>query len=59
MVEALGGWHEDVAALIIKLARKLTSHPGKEADESIKYLFQRRLRIPLMCGNSSLILNRT
>ena len=51
MVEALGGWHEDAAALIIKLARKLTSHPGKEADESIKYLFQRRLRIPLMCGN--------
>jgi hypothetical protein len=30
MVEAMGGWHEDAAALITKLA----NHTGKEADEN-------------------------
>ena len=52
MVEALGGWHEDTAALITRLARQLASHTGKEADEQIKYLFQ-RLRILLMRGNAA------
>ena len=41
VVEALGGWHEDAAALITRLARQLARHTGKEADEQIKYLFQR------------------
>jgi hypothetical protein len=58
VVESLGGWHEDAAALITKLARQLASHTGKEADESIKHLFQ-RLGILLMRGNAALILNRT
>jgi len=58
VVEALGGWHEDAASLITRLARQLASHTGKEADEQIKYLFQ-RLGILLMRGNSALILNRT
>ena len=40
VVEALGGWHEDAAALITRLARQLASHTGKEANEWIKYLFQ-------------------
>jgi hypothetical protein len=30
MVEAMGGWQEDAAALITKLA----NHTGKEADEN-------------------------
>ena len=58
VVEALGGWHEDAAALITRLARQLASHTGKEADEQIKHLFQ-RMGILLMRGNSALILNRT
>jgi hypothetical protein len=53
VVEALGGWHEDAAALI---TRQLASHTGKEADEQIKHLFL-RLGILLMRGNSALILN--
>ena len=58
VVEALGGWHEDAVSLITRLARQLASHTGKEADEQIKYLFQ-RLGILLMHGNSALTLNRT
>ena len=41
VVEALGGWHEDAAALITRLARQLASRTGKEAAEQIKHLFQR------------------
>ena len=58
VVEALGGWHEDAAALITRLARQLASHTGKEVDEQIKHLFQ-RMGILLMRGNSALIINRT
>ena len=58
VVEALGGWHEDAAYVIARLARQLASHTGKEAEEQIKYLFQ-RMGILLMRGNSALILNRT
>jgi hypothetical protein len=58
VVEALGGWHKDAAALITRLARQLASHTGKEADKQIKHMFQ-RLGILLMRGNSALILNRT
>ena len=58
VVEVLGGWHEDAACVITRLARQLASHTGKEADEQIKYLFQ-RMGILLMRGNSALILNRT
>ena len=57
VVKALGGWHEDAAALITRLARQLASHTGKEVDEQIKHLFQ-RMGILLMRGNSALI-NRT
>jgi hypothetical protein len=41
VVETLGGWHEDAAAIISRLVRQLASHTGKEADEQIKHLFQR------------------
>ena len=58
VVEALGGWHEDAACVITRLARQLASHTGKETAEQIKYLFQ-RLGILLMRSNSALILNRT
>ena len=58
VVEALGGWHEDAAALITRLARQLASHTGKEVDEQIKHLFQ-RMGILLMRGNSALIIIRT
>jgi hypothetical protein len=52
VVEALGGWHEDTAALITRQARQLTSHTGMEADEQIKHQFQ-RLGILLMRGSMS------
>jgi hypothetical protein len=58
VVEALGGLHEDAAALIPKLARQLASLTGKKVDEQIKYLFQ-SLGILLMRCNSALILNKT
>ena len=58
VVEALGGWQEDAAYVITRLARQLASHTGKEAAEQVKYFFQ-RLGILLMRGNSALILNRT
>jgi hypothetical protein len=58
VVEALGGWHEDAAVFITRLARQLASRTGKEADEQIKHLFQ-RLGILLMRGNSAIILKRT
>ena len=58
MVEVLGGWHEDAVPLITRLAMQLASNTVKEADEQIKYLFQ-RMGILLMRGNSALILNRT
>ena len=50
--------HENAASLITRLARQLASYTGKEADEQMKYLFQ-RMGILLMRGNSTLILNRT
>ena len=58
VVEALGGWHEDAAALITRVVRQLASHTGKEVDEQIKHLFQ-RMGILLMRGNSALIIIRT
>ena len=39
VVKALGGWHEDAAALITRVVRQLASHTGKEVDEQIKHLF--------------------
>ena len=30
VVEAVGGWHKDAAALITKLASQLASHTGKK-----------------------------
>jgi hypothetical protein len=41
VVESLGGWHEDAAAVVNKIARQLGSHTGKEAEEPIRHLFQR------------------
>ena len=34
VVEVLGGWHEDAACVITRLARQLASHTGKEAERS-------------------------
>ena len=31
MVEALGGWHEDAAPVVSKLARQLASHASNDA----------------------------
>jgi hypothetical protein len=41
VVESLGGWHEDAAAVVNKIARQLGSHTGKEAEEPIRHFFQR------------------
>ena len=57
-ITSRGGWQEDAAYVITRLARQLASHTGKEAAEQVKYFFQ-RLGILLMRGNSALILNRT
>ena len=58
MVEALGGWHEDAAPVVSKLARQLASHASKDAVEQTRYLLQ-RLSLLLTRGNTALILNRT
>ena len=57
VVETLGGWHNDGAEFIAKLARQLASHTGGEKEEVMRHLFQ-RLGILLTRGNAALILNR-
>ena len=57
VVEVLGGWHEDAASVITRLARHLASHTGKETGEQTMYLFQ-GLGILLVRGHSDLTLNR-
>ena len=58
VVEALGGWHEDAAPVVSKLARQLASHASKDAVEQTRYLLQ-RLSLLLMRGSTALILTRT
>ena len=56
-VEALGGWHQESAMIITKLARQLSSQTGGIFEEISRHLFQ-RLSIILVRGNSNLIITR-
>ena len=57
VVEALGGWHQESAKIISKLARQLSAQTGGIYEEISKHLFQ-RLSILLVRGNSNLIITR-
>ena len=57
-VEVLGSWHPTATKVIVKLARQLARHLGKDDSEVLKHTFE-RLSVLLMRDNAALLLSRS